>query len=591
MHNDGGLPDLRELESVEASDSRSAVVLSVMGGMTLWVVFLVGYGLFEYYHVMQPTDIALAGLVLALFAYIPLRILLGYTRFKTDTDGFTASGPIRTRFIPWHDINGAEIKQPRLGKTALFLRAKETTIKISPDTLGADSPSLVCLIASTWQHLRRLGRTHGMELPPAALHLWDHIPEDIPAELEWGSAPSLPAKIGAIVPLVITWGVLLVFTLLSKNSLFMLSMILGLVVMVAGFTWLQVLPESFRRAYRFRVTRDTLEGDLLLRSACVPWCNVNRAVWKGSSQLSISDIHGTEVRIPYVLGSLESEQAILAVIRQLRASSSSQAVTIPTLISKDTGFLTQPAWDTGRLRSLREAFLNTLDPPARKRLMALYAMETTAVLTGIVATGVVVFTGGLDRLSSRLHSGDAAEVLYFVPSPSLWIAVPLMMAAILLFGYSGNLVGRMLAGPYRQEWKRLQQLGNSWGIRLFAYVCAAVGVLAVFSIPLILNNYMKVTHDGVAANRFFEFRERRYTWEDVKSVEVGERLTGPRCNKRESPVFHISFSDGTDWTLDEKGAYAADAELIRGACEFILSKTREASKGNALGQEEDGLAR
>ncbi len=98
-----------------------------------------------------------------------------------------------------------------------------------------------------------------------------------------------------------------------------------------------MLPETIGKVTGVRVTDESIEVDLPLSTHRIPWDQVVNAGWRRGLSLTWHD--GTRSRtrtIPYEPGKAESEDLILAVIRNLRESPSPPAIPLPAPAAGDS---------------------------------------------------------------------------------------------------------------------------------------------------------------------------------------------------------------------------------------------------------------
>ncbi len=570
MQPQSELPDIPALESVEQRDFNFLVLPLAYSGFLVFIVFIAVQCLLDYRQYLGSGEVSLLVLLLALFVFLLFRILSGFASFRTDSSGFYARGPLRKKFIAWSDITSASIRKTWAKDTLLTLQTRHGSFSVAPRGLSASVSASECLIASVWQHLRRLGTSDGLVLTPAMLSLWEEIPDDVPADLDWGKPPSRGVKIGA----------LLMLTLLSAGTVYGLvamdgptalrammgSMIIG---MVAVLKWI-IIPEIALQAYRVHVGIDGIEADILLKRVYIPWSDVTTAGWKGRGLGIVAGRVKKEIRVPYSLGSKASEQLILAVIRYLRTAGVPQAITWPTLISKDPDALRQ----LGRGRIA--VFLSALDPPARKRIGRLYAMQNLLVIPALSAPFCLLFTGALGKVAGRLYGAYNPGVRFFVPGSTLLLVFPFLISSAILFHCFAMWLGDRLAGRYKAEWNQLRQLQQAIGsssrfARVRNYTLAVVGLLGVLAVPLFMNCYMKVTDRGIALNTFAEFHERSYGWDDVHDIVVdSDHVHSDSCD---CGTYRVEFTDGKQWVVEQGNAANCEVEEMKKAVQFISAKS------------------
>lgn len=559
------LPDLPELEAVEARGLSPLPALALLAFPLLFTSFA-AWGGWVYRDFLAPHEIALIATIPLLFLYVIFRFLTDYYRYNTNADGFSAQGLIRRRSIRWTDINGASIQKRRSRYPKLILRMDRGSFRLPLPSAGGRSPMDV-LVASVYQHLRRLGKADGLELTPSMLSLWREIPDDVPTEAEWGKPASLGPKLGYLFLLLLFCAYLAyLWTGIHVKAIAIISMSLFTLMMLGVL--LGAVVESLRKAYRARVTEDGLEAGLLLKTIRVPWSSIRAARWRVAGQATVLSINSAVAKldIPFRVGSKESEQLTLAIIRQLRTVG--HRVTWPALLSQEPDLM-----QSGTTSSIRtQAFLNSLSEPARSRLKLLYAIEFFSVFLGALLGLVLIFIEAVGRLSAFLYTGGGAR--YFISAGSLWLMLPLFIGGAVGFYAATHWIAGRLVGPYKADWQVLHHImSGSRADRIAIRLLIAIAIVGVLAVPLYVNCYMKVTDQGITVNRLSEFKEESYRWQDISGVQVRMHVYRDHGHRRHRYSCRVTFRDGMHWTLDETAYIDTTRPPIREAGEFIIAKS------------------
>jgi|GEM_PF-1287919 len=563
--------DLPYLESVETRDAGRILPILGICAMYSWVIFAAIYGCIVYREFMPLEGRIATAILLACIGWIALRVLFSFTYFKTDSDGFTMRGPFRRRFIPWIEIQSASVSMTRTKETMLTLITKRDKVRVNARGLGGGAGIADCVAASVWQHLRREGRADGMILPESALRLWDEIPDDVPAEIDWGKPASKGTLFITILMAVFFYGGIIGMAnsmgLTIPLLIMCASMALGVTAMMK-----MLFSTALCTASGARVRRDGIEGDFPFGKRYIPWSQVASAWWSQKNLVIKSVNPRSEIWVPYKLGSRESERLILCIIRYLRSAGNPQAVPLPVLISSDSSYFKKTAFSSQHIEAMKQAFLNTLDEPARRCIKRLGAIQSTLIFFGLALALSVMFTDPVGRLAHIFHASP--DVRYFFWLHSLIIAVPLIITSTLVFSIASELICARFAGPYREIWKEYNTLGSGKLYRIIAYIGAVIGVLGVLAIPFMVGCYTSFKDSGMAIGRFGRFHEEFHPWSQVQQLETHAVVGYNHGRPYTRNIYTIRFSDGSDWSVDENGIIGCDQrdELVP-AMQFAVSKS------------------
>ncbi len=565
------LAELPELESVKLRSDQAALVMVGFAGVIGVQVALIAFLAVFAWPYMETMGRVLCAIIALLVAFIILRALGGYHSMWTDPTGLTLKGVLRHRFIPWIDIERATLRKTRAGYNVLSLWTGRGRVKFNPSGISGSSRSSDALSASVFQHLRRLGRIEGIEISDSMKRIWEPVPEDVPRELDWTSKSSKGDMVGfAIVTLMLGGGAIglwFAFPLKFPAFLFPLSLTLASAAMIY---WL-FIPEAFRKAQIVSVREGYLEANTSLGKAYVPWSEV---VGHQFLQGALAFYYGEkrrELRVPFIKGNKDSEDLILAIIRKLRTAGLPQAVAIPDIISRDRSSLYDSSLSSHERSSKLAAFINTLDPQTKKRIMPLWRMHIGATMLGFLCGAASMFTFPLERLAKSLHS--TSDTIYFIIPLDMGFAIPMMLGFALVLALVSDKIARKRVGSYLEVWNELQKVasGGKAGIvsqRIVIGVVAAAVVLAF----LYVDGYARVTEQGIAINRFFGVGEEFHHWKSVTSIEIEESRGSERhCS---SYVYRVRFSDGRSWKADEGSVGPLTRRDLEPAIEHIAIESR-----------------
>lgn len=569
---DMNLPDLASLESVETRDRSMLIMVLGMSSMFIPVLFIMFQCLAGYRQYMDSRGLILGCVVLTLVTYVAIRILSGYTYFRTDPSGLTLRGPIRRRFISWTDIKAARYSESRVRDSALILITGRGRIKLWLGSSGGSKLSTNVVVASVWQHLRRMGRADMIELSDAMRSLWEEIGDDVPQEMDGGSRSASGGRIGAVICIVMfaAFAVFPPFAFgLNIRGAAMTAMITpSCIVLLSHF----LLPEVLRKAQRVSVRKDCLDLEFAFAKASIPWLDITYAAWTRDSLSIWASGRKHDVRITYLAGKRDSERLILAIIRRLRTAGVPQAVPIPNMISANPGQLAKPAYSSMQSAAMKQAYLNTLDADVAKRLRRLQLLDIIPVFGGIGLMFWLMVTNALGELSRTMHMGAAPDTRYFVQIDSACLAIPIMLSTILLISLATEALARLIAGPYLDAWRAFRKVG-SFNIPDKVAIPFFISFIAVciLLVPLYIGCYTRVTDAGVAINRFWGMGEEFHSWNQVKTVEVVISTHVSHGKMSENRNYKIEFTDGTDWTFD--GSFRRISDVLDQAMPFIADKS------------------
>lgn len=186
------LPDLPELESVEASH-RASLVAAAFITLMVGIVLLPSFG---YWGALGQflLPVALCTFLLVLpVVWVAYRACTSGYYWKTDAEGVTQRSLFRRRRIAWSEVTKVETRRTPFLSSTHCIYAESASIGIISH--GGFS-RLEVLEASIWQHLRRAGKESGMMLHGRPLSLWDTIPDAVleRVEVKAGIAQDLCAR-------------------------------------------------------------------------------------------------------------------------------------------------------------------------------------------------------------------------------------------------------------------------------------------------------------------------------------------------------------------------------------------------------------
>ena len=560
------LDDLPCLESVETKSSAVWPAVLVYGGFAVWQVAMVCILVWKYRHFIGQQTYALAALIVGLLLWIGLRLLFSYTYFRTDPNGITVHGPILRKFIPWDEIQDAKIRR-RGSRVSVTMKTTHGKKTIQPGALGSTEGESI--VASIWQHLRRLGMADGIELGEIARNLWQPIPDDVPASVDYDLQKRAGSRIGAVCGVILPPIAVVVLAIVAFKEAFGILPVFALMI-VALEKW-TIIPSVRCRPWHVAVRPDGLLAKMTFRDVYVPWASVTTAHWENNGLCITSRGPDARVMLSYSLGDASSELFILSVIRHLRTAGVPQAVQLPMLVSRDPAILYQRTSNTRQLARLRQAFINGLDEPARKRIGVCRFLEPLLAICSMFAGFVFCLANVPGMISGLIYS--APDTRYFIPSSALPIACPLMIGTLGLGLMIAQRVGQWLAGPYRESWKEFCKVGSTKNRadRIALWICCVLAILSVISVPMFVCCYTRVTDTGIAMNRPMRFHERFYLWSQVQQIRLSHWTKQDHGETRQQCKYTIRFVDHTDWVISDDGTFWEKERLTR-AMRFVIRR-------------------
>ena len=561
------LSDLPCLESVETKSSAVWPVVLVYGGFAVWQVAILCILLWKYRQYVGQQAYAIVGLIVALVLWVGLRLLLSYTYFKTDSNGIAMRGPLLRRFIAWSDVQQAATRR-RGSRVSVVLKMARGRASIQPGALGSTEGESI--VASMWQHLRRVGKANGIELGETSRNLWQPIPDDVPTSVDYDVQKRPASRIGAVCGLLLPPVAVVMVAIVARKEAFGVLPLFGLMVL-AMEKW-TILPSIRCRPWHVAVRPDGLLAKMTFRDVYVPWSSVATAHWEATGLVVTSKGPDAQVRLSYSLGDASSELFIQSVIRYLRTAGIPQAVPLPMLVSRDRSVLYQKSVGTQQLARLRQAFLNGLDEPARKRISRCRGLEPLFSMVALLAGAAFGFANVPGMVSRHIYSTPGTRC--FIPSNGLIIAIPLMFGAAGLGYVAAQRVGQSIAGPYRESWREFCRIGSgrSNADRIAVWICCVLGVLSLISMPLFVCCYTRVTDDGIAMNRPMQFHERFYPWRQVTRIRLNHYTALDHGKTRQRCKYRVEFADQTDWSMADDGPIW-EKERLTQAMKFVISRS------------------
>lgn len=342
-------PDLQKLEKVEirmpwVSPSDQRIKHPFGEIVTALVMIECTSRLFELGHITFYNHI-LALITLTWSLYELLIINIYYIR--SDERGFTLYRVIRRQFLKWDNIKAITIKTNMGQLVGCKFIGKDQTIWL-PLPFPHDRMESV-LVASIWQHLRRIGKADEFPFPKEAEDLWWSVPDCVPDSVSWINrhAPEwkvyyklLWVKVAALI-ILLTAGII-VFGL-SKTSTVIKVMILVLGGVYAAL-WFY-LRRVRTIAITASVNSESIEVETGFGNYNLQWSKVISSGWDSDGLILKAISPKVTVRIP---DQSSASTILLAIIKRLRPMDSHKWLAVPEALRKATGNYSEAVLVTGK---------------------------------------------------------------------------------------------------------------------------------------------------------------------------------------------------------------------------------------------------
>lgn len=539
------LPDLPSLETVETT--RPAAPLLIAGAWIAVFPALAVWVLVTYLRYIGDIGISAVLLLLAVTAWAYARVASAPIGMKTDADGLTVRRLVSTRKMPWSQVTDASYRFYWTNRF-LLVRSPRLAVLITRTLMGGMSPE-DALVASIWQHLRRVGGTEPFELDESARSVWQQVGEDVPSVVEWGHPTSRLAKAGAMAGLAVILAVFLSPWLvleLKPGMILMLALSAGGYATLIG---LLVAPEVLRQPRRIRIDEARIEVDTLFSQARIAWSEAI-TIRHDATVLHIRAANPPrDISLGTALADGERRTVLMAAIRKIRSAAPQVPLPLPVGVY-------------GQQRAN--------DPVLRDYERLQGTMLASVMLSLMLGPLVVPFN--LPGLISRLaHAGPDAR--FFFPGTAWPLALCAMIGAPALGAVIGRRLAKRLVRPDAPVWRKVGTLELTVSGRSTRWVASMAIVLGIVLLFLTVNCYIKVTNQGLIFHPFGSLRENCRAWNTVRSVEVLTTAVNPHRKRRTMQTCTVRFRDGSDWTfgVETPTDYAQD-DVAR-AAEFIAAKS------------------
>jgi hypothetical protein len=158
----------------------------------------------------------------------------------------------------------------------------------------------------------------------------------------------------------------------------------------------------------------------------------------------------------------------------------------------------------------------------------------------------------------RVHLRHLGPSIYLLtPGDEMWMAAAVFLGIISAGLAMHWLYGRLLGDDYGEYtlYTNLKYRFDTW--KAFRVIAIPMGLLCLAFIPLALDCYVRLTPKEIIVNRFLGFGERRYTYGQVRSLQLAELVGAPNGEIMRRPHIVVEFVDGyrlttNDAILDER---------------------------------------
>jgi hypothetical protein len=89
-----------------------------------------------------------------------------------------------------------------------------------------------------------------------------------------------------------------------------------------------------------------------------------------------------------------------------------------------------------------------------------------------------------------------------------------------------------------------------------------IATIALFFSSIFLFIHLRINDSGIYYNKIFEFKERHYDWDELKSVSIITRITRDRSRKNLSPEMVLEFGENKIDIWDGAGLGSPDSDTL-----------------------------
>jgi hypothetical protein len=307
----------------------------------------------EYFGDQLPLLIALLTLCAVPGPLLARWLFAQRSEWWTDTNGLRIRSPQRSRSVDWSEVTAVSVRRTWAQEPRYLLETTEGRIALPYGERDGRGITPDHLLASIHQHVRRSAGPADWKLTPEAESFWAELPEHASEEPRWvnPSPPSHPRRTLAlcgVASLLAGGGWAWLMLLPNSGSP-------GLALLTAAF-WsggiavggVLMARDNARTALGSALTRSGIEVETIQDLACVPWQDVQRAVWthhQGEAycnsaraisrpHLQVSGRGGRELLFPVSQEDPESARFVAELVRRLRLHSDVSAVPLPPVFSR-----------------------------------------------------------------------------------------------------------------------------------------------------------------------------------------------------------------------------------------------------------------
>jgi hypothetical protein len=158
------------------------------------------------------------------------------------------------------------------------------------------------------------------------------------------------------------------------------------------------------------------------------------------------------------------------------------------------------------------------------------------------------------------------SVHLLAPGDEMWMAVAIFLGILSAALPMHWLYGRLLGDDYAEYtlYTNLKYRFDTW--KAFRVIAYPMGMLCILFILLGLDCYIRITPQEIVVNRFLGFGATRYSYGQVRALEIAQLFRAPDGHVVPRPYIIIGFTDGFRLTtngtiLDEE--FERDAAALR----------------------------
>ena len=186
-----------------------------------------------------------------------------------------------------------------------------------------------------------------------------------------------------------------------------------------------------------------------------------------------------------------------------------------------------------------------------KQLAAKYqAWEAFSIIPffAFTAGGAYLCFRGLKALSTIPQPPQSPETLFLsAPDAAWWI--PSLFIGIIFSAIPVVLLMKLILGARYAEFECYSDMKVGFNTnRAFGFIGVVILGLSIMLSVALFSFYWKFDKDGFAMNPFWDLKETRYAYSDIKELRLIAKFRAPNGNLKNSPYYEIVTKDGRHWS-------------------------------------------